>query len=295
MTYFRLISAQALGAMALLLGSPQAWAQEAATTLFVQGRVTAESTQHGHRDLAKADPVFNSDRVNTHDDGRAQLRFSDGGLVSLMPDTLFAVEEYFYEDNEEGSLVFGLLKGGLRTMTGTIGSNKHEQYELKTPVATLGIRGTEYVAVLNPPNTLRVHVGRGKVVLTNDHGTLEVPEGYNGIVVQGQAPAMGDQPPTFASITDGFLGEPAERHFSDPLTTDDLLDFPELSLDNLPEPIILEPDDQLVPEDPFYPDGLDPNLDYPEGPFWIEGPDSEFFHEGFCVPDDGGWMCDFTP
>ncbi|HLR30487.1 MAG TPA: FecR family protein [Paenalcaligenes sp.] len=294
MTYFKLISAQALSAMALLVSSPLAWAQEAATTLFVQGQVTAESTQHGQRDLAKADPVFNSDRVNTHDDGRAQLRFSDGGLVSLMPDTLFTVEEYFYEDDEEGTLVFGLLKGGLRTMTGTIGSNKHEQYELKTPVATLGIRGTEYVAVLNPPNTLRVHVGRGKVVLTNDHGTLEIPEGHNGIVVQGQAPALGDEPPTFASITDNFLDEPAERHFSDPLTAEDLLDFPELSLDSLPEPAMIEPDDPLVPEDPFGPeDPFEPEDPYawiPEG-YELRDPNEYDFNEDVCVMEGDLFAC----
>ncbi|HLS17865.1 MAG TPA: FecR family protein [Paenalcaligenes sp.] len=289
MTYFRQISCQVLSALALLLGSSGIWAQEAATTIFAQGEVTAESTQHGQRALAKAEPVFNSDRVNTHNDGRVQLRFSDGGLVSLMPDTLFAVEEYFYEDTQEGSLVFGLLKGGLRTMTGTIGSSKHEQYELKTPVATLGIRGTEYIAVLNPPNTLRVHVGRGKVVLTNDHGELEVPEGHNGIVVQGQAPQLSDEPPVFASITDNFLEGPAETHFSDPLASEDLLDFPELSLDSLPEPAGVDP------SDPISPGGLDPNLDYPEEPIWIEGPDDPFFHEDFCIPDDGGWLCNFTP
>ncbi len=256
MTYFRQISCQVLSALALLLGSSGIWAQEAATTIFAQGEVTAESTQHGQRALAKAEPVFNSDRVNTHNDGRVQLRFSDGGLVSLMPDTLFAVEEYFYEDTQEGSLVFGLLKGGLRTMTGTIGSSKHEQYELKTPVATLGIRGTEYIAVLNPPNTLRVHVGRGKVVLTNDHGELEVPEGHNGIVVQGQAPQLSDEPPVFASITDNFLEGPAETHFSDPLASEDLLDFPELSLDSLPEPAGVDP---FVPDDPYawIPDGYE--------------------------------------
>src|SRR5690625_5389174 len=97
MTYFRQISCQVLSALALLLGSSGIWAQEAATTIFAQGEVTAESTQHGQRALAKAEPGFNSDRVITHNDGRVQIRFSNGGLVTLMPDTLIPVAQYYYE------------------------------------------------------------------------------------------------------------------------------------------------------------------------------------------------------
>src|SRR5690625_2756907 len=99
MTYFRHFFCQLLGAIALLWSSCT-WSQEVATTIFVKGQVTAESKQHGQRSLAQAQPIFNNDRVNTHDDGRAQLRFSDGGLVSLQPDTLFTVEEYFYDKQE---------------------------------------------------------------------------------------------------------------------------------------------------------------------------------------------------
>src|SRR5690625_4846736 len=263
MTYFRQISCQVLSALALLLGSSGIWAQEAATTIFAQGEVTAESTQHGQRALAKAEPVFNSDRVNTHDDGRVQLRFSDGGLVSLMPDTLFAVEEYFYEDTQEGSLVFGLLKGGLRTMTGTIGSSKHEQYELKTPVATLGIRGTEYIAVLNPPNTLRVHVGRGRVVLTNDEGEVELSAGQSGIVVQGQAPAQSEEPPVFEATGPGTLSDPERFLSADPFIEDHLRDFPEITVEG--DLIAPELDDSGY----FEPGGSDHNdneicVEYPE-------------------------------
>src|SRR5690625_4245165 len=277
--------------LGLIIATPAVLAKTdpAATTLFAKGAVTAESPTHGHRQLEKSAAIYEDERINTHTDGRVQLRFTDGGLVSLMPDTLFTVEEYFYDSEDEGALVFGLLKGGLRTVTGAVGKKQHEQYELKTPVATLGIRGTEYIAVLNPPNTLRVHVGRGKVVLTNDQGELRSEEGHNGIVVQGQAPQLSDEPPVFASITDNFLEGPAETHFSDPLASEDLLNLPELSLDSLPEPAGVDP------SDPISPGGLDPDLDYPVEPIWIEGPDDPFFHEDFCIPDDGGWLCNFTP
>lgn len=172
----------------------------AGTTVFVNGHVVATAPARRARELVKHDEVFNEDRIETADNGRAQLRFSDGGLVSLLPNTIFSVEEYFYEDDAyPDSAVFGLLKGGLRTVTGAVGKTNHEAYELKTPVATLGIRGTEYTAVLRPANTLRVHVGRGKVVITNDHGTLEVPEGRNAVARLGQAPEFSEQGPNYAA------------------------------------------------------------------------------------------------
>lgn len=250
--------------LGLLLVSSSALAEPtpAATTLFTQGTVTAQSTAMGERALQKSDPVYESDRINTHTDGRAQLRFSDGGLVSLMPDTLFTVEEYFYEGEDDGALVFGLLKGGLRTITGALGKTRHEQYELKTPVATLGIRGTEYIAVLEPPNTLRVHVGRGKVVLTNDQGELEVPMGRSAIAVAGQAPAFSDEAPEF-NVDSGPLPEhPRFTDLEDPMLADPLRDFPELDFEHLQA---ITPEVPDVPEPPI----VDPELpefclEYPE-------------------------------
>lgn len=236
--------------------------QPAATTLFVHGKVSADSKEHGLRDLNKSAPLYTQDRVNTHSDGRAQLRFTDGGLVSLMPDTLFSIEEYFFEDEQSGDLVFGLLKGGLRTVTGAIGKMNHKQYQLNTPVATLGIRGTEYTAVLAPPNTLRVHVGRGKIVLTNEQGELVVSEGQSAVAIQGQAPRLSEEGPLLVSPGLNLLETEEMQLNQDPLIADYLQDFPEIGFEQLtPLNNSVEPD--LDPADPD-PGWVDPEL--PIGP-----------------------------
>lgn len=191
------------GALLLLLISAPAHANLAANVHFASGYVAATAPGQDARQLAKGDDIFRTERVDTGDNGRVQMRFTDGGLVSLMPGSTFTIDEYFHEGgaDDDASLVFGLLRGGLRTVTGTIGKTKHEQYELRTPVATLGIRGTEYIAVIRPANTLRVHVGRGKVVITNDHGTLEVAEGQNAVVTLGSAPEFSDQAPQYQATS----------------------------------------------------------------------------------------------
>lgn len=212
-------------------GAAQAQAEHAARVHFASGYVAATTPGEAARELAKGSDIFSRDRVDTADNGRVQMRFTDGGLVSLMPNSTFTVDEYLHEGvaDDDASLVFGLLKGGLRTVTGAIGSVQHDQYELKTPVATLGIRGTEYVAVLRPANTLRVHVGRGKVVITNEQGSLEVPEGRNAIVTLGSAPEFSEQGPQYQAT--GPTGDrlvATYQHRQDPHLLDPRANMPGL-------------------------------------------------------------------
>ena len=283
--------------LCMSLGLVQAQDHAAGVTLFAEGQVTAQSRQQDPRNLSQSDPIYEHDQITTHNEARAQLRFTDGGLVSLMPDSRFVVEEYLYQETQEqGSLVFGLLKGGLRTVTGAIGKQQHEQYELKTPVATLGIRGTEYIAVLNPPNTLRVHVGRGKVVLTNDHGELEVPQGQSAIAVQGQAPAISDEAPEFLAAQPQWSDDqPQFTDFQDQFIADPLRDFPEINPDQLQ--LLGGTDPELIPLPPITPDpgdpdpGLEPSLpDDPEpGGFDPENPWISPGDPGFD-PEDPGFI-----
>ena len=43
---------------------------------------------------------------------------------------------------------FSLLKGGFRSISGLIGKLNHDEYRVSTPVATIGIRGTDYLVVI---------------------------------------------------------------------------------------------------------------------------------------------------
>lgn len=47
---------------------------------------------------------------------------------------------------------FSLLKGGFRAVSGAIGKINHDDYQVATPVATIGIRGTDYLAVVCGPD-----------------------------------------------------------------------------------------------------------------------------------------------
>ncbi len=110
------------------------------------GTLLARAQDDSERRLERRSPVYAGDTIVVGENGFVQIRFVDNTLIALQPNSEFAVEEYVYHGKEDGSgkLVFNLLKGGLRTISGTIGKKNEENYRMKTPVATIGIRGTHY-------------------------------------------------------------------------------------------------------------------------------------------------------
>jgi predicted RNA-binding protein with TRAM domain len=148
---------------------------------FSVGNVNAVGTDGRSRPLAKGEEINIGDTIQTGD-GRAQVRFSDGGFISLTPNTEFKVNEYNFSGKADGTEkgFFGLVKGGLRAITGAIGHVNKKTYLVNTPVATIGIRGTEFLATMD--DKLIVSVGDGAVYVTNDSGDLVLYKGQSGQV-----------------------------------------------------------------------------------------------------------------
>ena len=165
---------------------------------FTAGSVTALSLSGVQRTLLKGAEVANGDTVRTGENGRAQLRFSDGALISLQPQTEFRVDEYQYSGKIDGQEkgFFSLLKGGLRTITGWVGRTNRENYKVSTGVATIGIRGTEYSAGLSSTGSeLNVSTGEGLVEVCNASGCLLLASGESGFVQGANAPRRTDSRP----------------------------------------------------------------------------------------------------
>lgn len=133
------------------------------------------------RSLVKGMEINQGDTIIT-EAGRTQIRFSDGGYISLQPNTEFKVDEYSYEGKTDGSEkgFFSLVKGGLRAITGAVGRVNKTAYRVNTPVATIGIRGTEFLAQFD--GRLLVKVGDGAVYMTNASGDLILFKGQVGEV-----------------------------------------------------------------------------------------------------------------
>jgi hypothetical protein len=165
-------------AVAALLGS-EAYAAPAGSVDFSVGNVVATGADGRARALAKGVELNAGDRVVTND-GRVQIRFVDGAYVSLQPNTDFSIREYRYDGRTDGSErgIFGLLKGAMRTVTGAIGRVNRSAYEIQTPSATIGIRGTGgLIQVFDDGRTLLVGTSGTWFLKSLNQSSIDVPAG----------------------------------------------------------------------------------------------------------------------
>jgi hypothetical protein len=152
------------------------YAVPAARVDFTVGNVTATGANGKSRALAKGAQIEQGDTVSTNN-GRAQLRFTDGAYVSLQPESQFRIDQYNFAGKADGKEkgFFSLLKGGLRTVTGLVGRTNKQNYQVTTSVATIGIRGTEYT--IQYGQSVVGTVGEGEIQVCNGAGCLSVTNG----------------------------------------------------------------------------------------------------------------------
>ena len=157
-------------------------ADSIATVIFSKGNVIAIGQDNQTRPLNKNSAIFNGEKLQTND-GYLQLRFSDGGLITLYENTLFEVESYQYSGKQDGTekAFFKFTKGIFRAISGAIGHTNKKQYGVKANLAVIGIRGTEYLATLD--KTLQVSVQSGIVVLSNQAGEFSINAGQSARVL----------------------------------------------------------------------------------------------------------------
>lgn len=174
----KIFSVLVLWAAAGFLAPMTALAQGAAKADFVSGPVMAIGADGTQRPLPKGGEVRSGETVATGE-GRAQLNFTDGSIVSLQPKTEFRVDEYSFVEADPGTEkgFFSLIKGALRTITGKIGRSKKTAYKMSTTVATIGIRGTEYGARLD--NGLTASTIAGEIEVCNNAGCTIVGKGQS--------------------------------------------------------------------------------------------------------------------
>src|SRR5262249_54935609 len=89
--------------------------------------------------ISKGDVVVRNEVVRTAADSDARLVFRDDTNLSLGPGSTLRLDRTVFDDPKAGDIAIKLTLGAFRFVTGN--SNK-EAYEIKTPIATMGVRGT---------------------------------------------------------------------------------------------------------------------------------------------------------
>lgn len=151
------------GVVAFFL-SAAAWAGSDIRFADVRGNVQVKNAAGASRAAKTGEAVAPGESVLTGADSLAVLKFEDGHVIALKDDTDFTVRNYRYEAAApaQNSMLLSLVKGGLRSLTGLLGRANKEAFELRTPTATMGIRGSDWMASLLQ-NSLYTGVTQGGI------------------------------------------------------------------------------------------------------------------------------------
>jgi len=204
----------------LLSGFPaNALPVQAGSAAVADGTVSVTGADGTSRQLHDGDPVYEGDTFETGDDGYIDLELDDQGRILLQPDTRFQIAQFHFDpaahestggnagsqdsvpaETTHESAIFRLFKGALRAVDGLIGKDHPQDYAMQTPVATIGIRGTEYDVRYcadncpagsqpgsTPANGLYAAVTSGSIGIQTAAGTRILTKGAYGFLASRRA------------------------------------------------------------------------------------------------------------
>lgn len=179
----------------LLIAGPLSSSAQASVgrVLFKYGNVTVDSANA--RLLRQGAMVDEGDVIVTGPKGYVQLLLDDGTKIAIRPNSSFEIEALEMPASATAPAVgagitmkasFKLQKGGFRTLTGRIAQQNPSVYQVTTPAAIIGVRGTNYSTRLCAGDCglgddgLYVGVSEGGATLTNSAGELDIPKNAYG-------------------------------------------------------------------------------------------------------------------
>jgi hypothetical protein len=137
----------------------------------LKGTVSGQVGTGPEQTLRAGDTVQQGTTISTGQNSNVVLRFDDGQVVALKSLSRFTIESYSYDAKSPGAgrIILSLLSGGMRAITGLVANTNHSNFALKTPVATIGIRGTDFLTVLS--QGLYNKINAGSIGVTSSQGT----------------------------------------------------------------------------------------------------------------------------
>ena len=92
------------------------------------------------------DSIYQNDVLHTSADSAAGIIFEDDTILTLVPKTELAVDEYLFAPEKGGlSMFIRMLRGTASYISGIIGRQSPESVKFQTPDAIIAIRGTHFL------------------------------------------------------------------------------------------------------------------------------------------------------
>ncbi len=199
--------------------------------VYGYGKNYAYDNDGNRRDLRKGSIINEGDTMVTGR-GRVHVRMIDGGFISVFPNSEYKIDQFKYSGekfddradtktakkttpakaSKEDRGFFSLLKGAARQVTGILGKTYNENFKLRTTVATIGIRGTGFLARLcqadcfdelgNPmQDGMYAKNNTGVITMKTNAGIVSLAQGQSAFAASSEdSPRQVVQPPIVYNI-----------------------------------------------------------------------------------------------
>ena len=144
----------------------------------MSGAVWAVRADGSRVELHVGDSVFQGDVLESGPDGAIGVLLADETTFSMGESGRMVLDEMIYDPGtQEGSVSVSVLQGVFTFVSGQVAKTDPDAMTLDTPVATIGIRGTQVGLDVGSGQDLNVVLMEeadgfvGEVVITNDGGT----------------------------------------------------------------------------------------------------------------------------
>ncbi len=133
---------------------------------LVLGKAYLESAGGRKKPIIPGTQVRATDRIHTESNGHVHIRFIDQALVSVRPDSRLEIVLYDYnaEQPQLSTIKLSLEEGVTRSISGKGARAARERFRMNTPIAAIGVRGTDFVVSASDAG-VRALVNEGAIVL----------------------------------------------------------------------------------------------------------------------------------
>ena len=169
----------------------------------LEGKAYAKPQDGAIRQLSVNDEVFAAERIITSRKSSLEFTFTDDTILNLGASTIINLDSYQYkkdarneedEEEAEGSTT-SILQGVVRAFTGFLAKRKPNRVRFRTSVATIGIRGTHFVAEVEGDSATIILLAQedpdasNAIEVSNNFGRVEIDKaGYGTEVPDAQSP-----------------------------------------------------------------------------------------------------------
>ena len=194
--------------------------QRIASVSGVAGEVFVKAaTDDDFRPLGDTEHVLAGYMVRTGTDGAVTLNWVDGSRIRLAPETSIRVRKCSLNTNtKQTTSLFDLDVGRIwvRVLSALGGKTK---FEVRTPTATAGVRGTVFSVAVDEAGQTSVAVFEGEVAVETDGGSATVAPGQQATVA-GNAAQVSPQPEAVVEWErqSGIIGPRLELEVGDTVT-----------------------------------------------------------------------------